>query len=116
MKCKSCIPFMNHNSYHVFFTNFANPLKVGIILSLKNGEKNVTEISQDLQVEQSKISHALSALKRCHIAEMKVRGKERIYSLNKNTIIPMLEIINKHANMNCKDECCALNKTKNNIK
>lgn len=112
MKCKTCIPYMNHNSYHVFFTNLANPLKIGIILSLKISEKNVTEISKDLGVEQSKISHALSSLKSCHIVEMKVRGKERVYSLNKNTIIPMLDIINKHADANCTEECCALKNKK----
>ena len=108
----SCNPYINHNSYHIFFTNLANPLKIGIILELRKGDKNVTELVKELKVEQSKISHALSALKSCHIAEMRVKGKERIYSLNKNTIIPMLEIINKHANINCKDECCALNKNK----
>jgi ArsR family transcriptional regulator len=104
---------MNHNSYHVFFTNLANPLKIGIILGLKEKEKNVTEISKELGVEQSKVSHALSALKSCHIVDMKQRGKERVYSLNDETIVPMLRLIDKHANANCTEECCALKKQKN---
>lgn len=98
-------PFLNHNSYHVFFTNLANPLKIGIILSLIDNEKNVTQISKELAIEQSKISHALASLKKCNIVNVNQKGKERVYSLNKKTIIPMLEIINKHANQYCKCKC-----------
>ena len=45
-KC-SCNPYMNHNSYHVFFTNLANPLKIGIILELRKGDKNEQPKKQD---------------------------------------------------------------------
>ncbi len=99
-------PFLNHHSYNVFFSNLANPLKIGVILSLREKEKNVTEITKDLNVEQSKISHALQSLKNCNIVNMKQRGKERVYSLNKDTIVPMLELINKHAVVHCKNKTC----------
>ena len=103
-------PYLNHNSYHVFFTNLANPLKVGIILSLRSKEKNVTALYEDLKVEQSKISHALSSLRCCNIVKVKQKGKQRIYYLNKNTIVPMLKLIDKHASTycdckNCTKEC-----------
>ena len=54
---------MKNQTYHVFFTNLANKLKIDIILILKDKEKNVTELSKELDVEQSKISHALSSLR-----------------------------------------------------
>jgi len=99
-------PFLNHQSYNIFFSNLANPLKIGIILSLKMKEKNVGEITKDLNVEQSKISHALTSLKCCNIVNVEQKGKERVYSLNKDTIVPMLDLINKHANIHCKNKTC----------
>jgi DNA-binding transcriptional ArsR family regulator len=99
-------PYFNHNNYNIFFTNLANPLKIGIILSLRVKEKNVSELVKDLGVEQSKISHALQSLKSCSIVNMKEKGKERIYSLNKNTILPMLELIDKHASAHCNCSSC----------
>jgi len=99
-------PYFNHNNYNIFFTNLANPLKIGIILSLRVKEKNVSELVKDLGVEQSKISHALQSLKFCSIVNMNQKGKERIYSLNKNTILPMLELIDKHALTHCNCSSC----------
>jgi DNA-binding transcriptional ArsR family regulator len=99
-------PFFNHNSYNIFFGNLANPLKIGIILSLREETKNVSEIVKDLNVEQSKISHALHSLKACNIVTMKQRGKERVYSLNQDTIVPMLNLIDKHATIHCQNKSC----------
>jgi DNA-binding transcriptional ArsR family regulator len=99
-------PYFNHNNYNIFFTNLANPLKIGIILSLRAKEKNVGELVNDLQVEQSKISHALKSLKDCNIVNVEKDGKGRVYSLNKDTIVPMLELINKHAVTHCKCSSC----------
>ena len=101
---------MNNSTYHIFFNNLSNPLRIKIITSLKDKEKNVTEISKELKVEQSKISHALSNLKSCRIVEVKRKGKERIYFLNKKTIVPMLKLIDKHVKSfcdckNCTREC-----------
>ncbi|MBU4069915.1 MAG: metalloregulator ArsR/SmtB family transcription factor [Nanoarchaeota archaeon] len=96
---------MNSNTYHVFFTNLANPLKINIILNLREKEKNVSDISNELRVEQSKVSHALSSLKCCNIVEVKQKGKQRIYFLNKKTIVPMLNLIDKHASTFCGSKC-----------
>lgn len=87
---------MKCNTYNKFFMNLANPLKLDIIASLRSGDKSVSEIASDLGVEQSKISHALSNLKYCNIVNSKQFGKQRIYSLNKETIVPMLKLIDKH--------------------
>lgn len=96
---------IGENKYNVFFTNLANPLKVKIILNLRLKEMNVTELKNSLKVEQSKISHALKSLRNCKIVNLKQKGKERFYSLNKETIVPMLNLIDKHASINCKNKC-----------
>lgn len=98
---------MNKSTYHIFFGNLSNQLRISIITSLKEKEKNVGELTKDLKVEQSKISHALQNLRNCKIVEVEQKGKERIYSLNKKTIVPMLNLIDKHAKSFCKCECCA---------
>jgi ArsR family transcriptional regulator len=97
---------MKKSTYHIFFANFSNVLKIDIILLLRKKEKNVTELSESLKVEQSKISHALSSLKNCNIVNVKQKGKQRTYSLNKKTVIPMLNLIDKHAKTFCECKKC----------
>jgi len=98
---------MNNSAYHVFFTNLANPLKIEIISALKEKGSSVGELSEKLKVEQSKVSHALALLKKCKIVNVEQDGKKRIYSLNKETIIPMLKLIDKHSRENCECNACS---------
>ena len=95
----------NTSTYHVFFRNLANPLKINLISALMDKESSVGELTYDLGVEQSKVSHALALLKKCNIVKSKQKGKERIYSLNKRTIVPMLKLIDEHSKSfcNCKE-------------
>lgn len=93
------------SNYHIFFTNLANPLKIKIILSLRESPKSVSELIKNLNVEQSKLSHALASLRCCKIVEAQQKGKQRIYKLNKKTIVPMLKIIDKHAHDFCDGKC-----------
>ncbi len=97
---------INALTYHIFFRNLANPLKIRIILKLKEKNMNVGELSRELEVEQSKVSHALMLLKRCNIVNFNKKGKERIYSLNKNTITPIFKIIEEHSRTFCKNKEC----------
>ncbi|MBU0471144.1 MAG: metalloregulator ArsR/SmtB family transcription factor [Nanoarchaeota archaeon] len=93
---------MKSTSYHNFFLNFANTTRFAIIMSLIDKPLNVTEISEKIGEEQSKTSHNLKKLEHCHIIEMKKKGKQRIYSLNAETVIPVLNLIEKHIKNHCK--------------
>jgi ArsR family transcriptional regulator, zinc-responsive transcriptional repressor len=99
---------MNNSAYHVFFTNLANPLKIEIITALKEKGmgSSVGELSEKLRVEQSKVSHALALLKKCKIVNVEQEGKKRIYSLNKETILPMLKMIDEHSKSYCNCKEC----------
>lgn len=99
---------MNKNTYHIFFRNLANPIKIKIISELKIKKSSVSELSKKTGIEQSKLSHALTSLKVCNIVEVEQKGKQRIYSLNKETIIPILELIDKHEKKFCKN--CPMHK------
>lgn len=96
---------MRKHAYNVFFTNLANYLKIDIILSLRKKEKSVSELVKDLKVEQSKLSHALASLKSCNIVNVKKKGKERIYSLNKG-IDQIIKLVDEHAKEFCKRRSC----------
>jgi len=97
---------MSCSAYYVFFRNLANPLKMRIVTELKKNPLSVNDLTERLKAEQSKVSHALANLKACNIVNSRVEGKQRIYSLNKKTIIPMLNIIDEHKKSYCKGECC----------
>jgi DNA-binding transcriptional ArsR family regulator len=92
---------MKNNTYHLFFSKLANPLRIKIVSSLEDNPKSVNELSSELKIEQSKLSHALRELKQCNIVKFKQEGKQRIYSLTK-TIIPILNLISCHS-----DDCSA---------
>ena len=93
------------NKYYLFFGNLANQLKMDIVCELKNKPSSVLQLAKKLHVEQSKLSHALSSLRCCSIVIVQQKGKKRIYSLNKETIAPMLKIIDKHESKFC-SRCC----------
>lgn len=96
---------MLKSTYHVFFSNLANPLRVEIVSKLKERDMSVGQISKELDMEQSKVSHALAVLKSCNIVDVKQDGKQRIYSLNKKTILPILNLIDKHSKIYCSGNC-----------
>ena len=92
---------MKSKSYNYFFLNFANKTKFDIILALKEKSLNVSEIVEKLEIEQSAVSHSLKNLTRCNIVKVEKKGKERIYSLNKDTVLPILELADKHVRCFC---------------
>lgn len=97
---------MNCKSYDNFFINFSNKTKLDIILALRKKPLCVSEISKKLRCEQSKISHSLKKLASCHVLNVKKNGRERIYSLNKETVLPILRLVEKHVKKNCAGGCC----------
>lgn len=96
---------MKSKTYHIFFNNLANPLRVKIIVALKERDKCVKELAEEIKVEQSKLSHALMGLKSCKLVNVKQKGKNRIYSLNRRTLLPLLEIIDNHSKKHCGGRC-----------
>ena len=100
---------MKNPTYHIFFSNLANPLRIGIISCLKEKERTVSELCKGLKVEQSKLSHALANLRECNLVMFKQRGKERVYSLNKKTMLPILKLIDLHSKNYCKGKCKGCN-------
>jgi len=93
---------MIKETYYFFFSKLANKLKIDIIKELRKSPSSVMNLVKKLKVEQSKLSHALASLRCCNIVLCEKKGKERIYSLNKETILPILKIIDKHRKKFCR--------------
>ena len=86
---------MKDLSYKLFFKAFSNKTRFEIIKAL-NSPKSVTEIVKETGFEQSRISHNLRCLIDCGFVENNRNGKQVIYSLNKETIKPLLKLIDTH--------------------
>jgi len=96
---------MNCNSYEIFFRNFANKTSFRIMLLLKDTPMSVNELAEAMNEEQSKVSHNLAKLAKCNILTAKQEGKKRIYSLNKDTIMPIMHMVEKHVEKHCNKRC-----------
>ncbi len=96
MKCKS---------YNYFFEVIANKTRLAILDSLLENPKCVSDMCEELGEEQSKISHNLKKLLECHFVNLEKSGKKRIYSLNKETIEPLIKLVREHVLKNCKENC-----------
>lgn len=97
---------MKYISFDDFFTVLGNKQRVKILQYLsQEGSKSVSEISNRLKIEQSAVSHNLRRLIMCHFVEVKQQGKERIYSINEETIHPLFNLITKHVEKYCVKGC-----------
>ena len=74
------------------FKMFADSTRIKILYDLFQGEKNVTEICNDLEMNQSAISHQLKILRTSKLIKARRDGKMMLYSLadeHVKTIIAM---------------------------
>jgi len=97
---------MIYTSFDDFFLVLGNKQRVKILQFLnQEGSKSVSDISMKLTIEQSAVSHCMKRLLQCHFVEVKRIGKERIYSINVDTIRPLFTLIKKHVEKYCVKGC-----------
>jgi DNA-binding transcriptional ArsR family regulator len=94
-------------TYDTFFETIGNATRLKILHLLQEKPLSVSKICNNLKEEQSKISHNLKRLRECNFIKVKQSGKNRIYSLNKDTIVPLMNLVEKHVKTHCKN--CKLN-------
>ena len=74
------------------FKVFGDSTRIKILYDLFSGEKNVTEICQDLEMNQSAVSHQLKILRTAKLVQGRREGKSIVYALaddHVKTIIAM---------------------------
>jgi len=89
---------MKHSleTYNLFFGSLSNPNRLKILNVLRNKNLNVGEICNYTKFEQTMVSHNLKRLERCGMVFSEQKGKQRYYSLNKKTILPLLKAVDSH--------------------
>ncbi len=80
----------------LLFKALSNRYRVGILDVLRTGPKNVGEISDTVGLEQTVVSHNLKCLTFCGLVNREIVGKTRVYSLNRETVEPILTMGDRH--------------------
>ena len=107
-------PVLIQVPYNLCFETLSNELRVKVMESLMIGPLSVKQLSEKLNVEQSRLSHSLHMLKTCSYVDVQQKGKEHIYSL-KPTVKGGLEmpeeraniftVVHRHAHTECAQGC-----------
>jgi len=88
-------------AYDRFLSTLSNKNRLAVIQSLIGGQKNVSELTNELGIHQTSVSHALRRLLDCGFVILERNGKEHIYSVNKKTIQPLMKLMEVHVNNFC---------------
>lgn len=96
---------MKDSQYKIFFGTLGNKTRLEIIHALRNGPLNVTQLTKKLPFKQSTISHNLKRLVNCQFVHIQRKGQFHYYSLNKDTIVPLLKLMDKHVEKYCSKVC-----------
>lgn len=78
------------------FKMFADSTRIKILYDLFDGEKNVTEICEDIDMNQSAVSHQLKALKTSKLVRSRRDGKAIYYSLDDDHVKTIIEMGKEH--------------------
>ncbi|MEK6792375.1 MAG: metalloregulator ArsR/SmtB family transcription factor [Nanoarchaeota archaeon] len=90
-----------YGAYKIFFGTLVSEPRLKIINLLINGKKNVSEIMKEMDMNQTTVSHDLARLKQCGFVNFEIDKKYRYYSLNMETIKPLMNLIEKHMSKYC---------------
>ncbi|RMF06144.1 ArsR family transcriptional regulator [Candidatus Woesearchaeota archaeon] len=78
---------------HLFFEALGNPLRLRIVTLLLEKPHTVSEICRILNVEQSRVSHALTALVQCNVVTYEKDGKKRFYRIDQPFVKKIIETV-----------------------
>lgn len=90
-----------YDAYKIFFGTFVSESRLKIINLLRKGKKNVSQIIEELGMDQTAVSHDLARLKRCGFVDVEIDGKFRYYKLNEETIGELMRMIDEHMALYC---------------
>ncbi len=78
-----------------FITALGNPKRVAIVCLLKDGPKNVSMISETLNIPQSSASIHLNNLRNMGWVKKERKGREVFYKISDKKIISLLEDLSR---------------------
>ncbi|HRM23126.1 MAG: winged helix-turn-helix transcriptional regulator [Enterococcus sp.] len=78
------------------FKLLSDATRLKILLTLEQGERNVTSIAEVVQMEQSAVSHQLKLLKDNRMVKARREGKTVFYRLDDQHVFDILEETLEH--------------------
>lgn len=78
------------------FKVLADPTRLKILISLQDGERNVTSIGEAVEMEQSAVSHQLKLLRDARVVKSRREGKAILYSLDDAHVTDILQQTFEH--------------------
>ena len=84
-----------------FFSTLANPTRLAILEKLRSTPMNVTDLAEALGQEHSMVSHNLRTLEKCNLVSSVRKGKEKIYTINNETVGGIFKVVENHAENHC---------------
>ena len=78
------------------FKLLSDVTRLKILLTLEQGERNVTSIAEVVQMEQSAVSHQLKLLKDNRMVKARREGKTVFYRLDDQHVFDILEDTLEH--------------------
>ncbi|WP_053958840.1 ArsR/SmtB family transcription factor [Sulfobacillus thermosulfidooxidans] len=87
------------------FRTLGHPIRLKILELLRTGEKTVSEIQHDLNIEASSVSQQLAVMRRGQLVDTRKSGTNVFYSVRDPLIFDLMDIArkifeNQVANMN----------------
>lgn len=83
-----------------FFKALAHPTRIQILETLRDGERNVTELQEILAVEASSVSQQLAVLRNKNIVDTRKVGTSVFYSVRDPALFDLLDaartVFNNH--------------------
>jgi len=93
---------MNESLCNTFFDMLSVKSRLDILMALADGEKSVSQICNSVDVERTNVSHQLKLLRECGFVFVRREGKKKMYSLNSETVKPIIDLSQKHVEKYCK--------------
>src|SRR5690625_1461136 len=78
------------------FQALSNPTRIKILFLLKQKTLSVTQISEELNISQSAISHQLRELKLVRLVKGEKRGREVFYELDDHHVHQIFDMAIEH--------------------
>lgn len=73
------------------FKMLSDPTRLKIVLKIKEDEKNVTTIANEVHMEQPAVSHQLKLLRDNHVVRSRRKGKSILYTVDDDHVLDILE-------------------------
>jgi len=108
----------SNEAYYRFFFTLANRTRLAIIDILKENSKTASEIANSLKQEPEVIRQNLEVLQQCILVRSEDTGKQKRYTLNREVLEPLSEILSFHTSKHCPalKECIPEEKLKEYMK